>query len=179
MEASSLPLLPALGREGASAGLPSCTSHIAGAWAARVLDRTRDFPGWGSGQVGVWRWNLRWGRHPLAPLEFGGSCPTWPPGPLEPTCSAWAPPLRGVSKCTVGNADLQMGRVAVITLAWQVPWAQPWQGARLVFARCPWRGAGWRWARGSDLQPLVLPPPLRGLGHRGQQGGEEEAPGRD
>lgn len=100
------------------------------------------------------------------------------PGPLEPTCSCLGPSLRGVSKCTVGNPDLQMGRVAVITLAWQdSPGHLALAGSQACVRSLPVApGAGWRWAHGSDLQPLVLPPPLQGLGHRGQQGG---ALGRD
>lgn len=100
------------------------------------------------------------------------------PGPLEPTCSCLGPSLRGVSKCTAGNPDLQMGRVAVITLAWQdSPGHLALAGSQACVRSLPAApGAGWHWACGLDPQPLVLPPLLQVLGNWGQQGG---ALGRD
>lgn len=99
-------------------------------------------------------------------------------GPLELASSCLGPSPRGVSKCTAGNPDLQMGRVAVITLAWQdSPGHLALAGSQACVRSLPTAPqADWCWARGSDLQPLALPPPLQVLGHRGQQGG---ALGRD
>ena len=169
----------ALGRAGASAGLPSWhQAHHSKAASHGQL-------GFLTGHRGFFRMGLRvgWGLE-TEPEVAASSCfsGVWgllshlAPGPLELTSSCLGPSWRGVSKCTAGNPGLQMGRVAVITLAWQdSPGHLALAGSQACVRSLPMAPrADWCWARGSDLQPLALPPLPQVLGHRGQLGGALE-----